>query len=154
MATTTQRWPVEGTRVNDVYNLIDIIFNAIFTLEMVLKMIGYGIWRGPGAYLKTGFNRLDCFVVLSSLITYAVGDAIPVKTLRILRVLRPLRTIQRLPGLKLVITVIMQSLPAVKYVCIIGFGMMIVLGITGMELFLGQMSSCTFAGGEGTRPAH
>ena len=151
MATTTQRWPVEGTKVNDVYNLIDIIFNAIFTLEMVLKMIGYGIWRGPGAYLKTGFNRLDCFVVLSSLITYAVGDAIPVKTLRILRVLRPLRTIQRLPGLKLVITVIMQSLPAVKYVCIIGFGMMIVLGITGMELFLGQMSSCTFAGGEGTK---
>ena len=35
--------------------------------------------------------------------------------------------------------------------CIIGFGMMIVLGITGMELFLGQMSSCTFAGGEGTK---
>ena len=150
MASSTQRWPVEGTKVYDAYNLIDIIFNAIFTLEMVLKMIGYGIWKGPGAYLKTGFNRLDCFVVLSSLITYAVGDAIPVKTLRILRVLRPLRTIQRLPGLKLVITVIMQSLPAIKYVCIIGAGMMIVLGITGMELFLGQMASCTLAGGEET----
>ena len=89
--------------------------------------------------------------MLSSLVTYAVGDAIPVKTLRILRVLRPLRTIQRLPGLKLVITVILQSLPAIKYVCIIGFGMMIVLGITGMELFLGQMASCTLAGGEDTR---
>jgi hypothetical protein len=151
MATNTQRWPVAGTKVDDAYNLIDIIFNAIFTLEMVLKMIGYGIWKGPGAYLKTGFNRLDCFVVLSSLVTYAVGDAIPVKTLRILRVLRPLRTIQRLPGLKLVITVILQSLPAIKYVCIIGFGMMIVLGITGMELFLGQMASCTLAGGEDTR---
>ena len=151
MATNTQRWPVAGTKVDDAYNLIDIIFNAIFTLEMVLKMIGYGIWKGPGAYLKTGFNRLDCFVVLSSLVTYAVGDAIPVKTLRILRVLRPLRTIQRLPGLKLVITVILQSLPAIKYVCIIGFGMMIVLGITGMELFLGQMASCTLAGGEDTK---
>jgi len=151
MATNTQRWPVAGTKVDDAYNLIDIIFNAVFTLEMVLKMIGYGIWKGPGAYLKTGFNRLDCFVVLSSLVTYAVGDAIPVKTLRILRVLRPLRTIQRLPGLKLVITVILQSLPAIKYVCIIGFGMMIVLGITGMELFLGQMASCTLAGGEDTR---
>ncbi|CAL6322264.1 unnamed protein product [Bathycoccus prasinos] len=150
MATNTQRWPVAGTKVDDAYKLIDIIFNAIFTLEMVLKMIGYGIWKGPGAYLKTGFNRLDCFVVLSSLVTYAVGDAIPVKTLRILRVLRPLRTIQRLPGLKLVITVILQSLPAIKYVCIIGFGMMIVLGITGMELFLGQMASCTLAGGEDT----
>jgi len=149
MATNTQRWPVEGTKVFDAYEMIDIVFNAVFTFEMILKMIGYNVWKGPGAYLKSGFNKLDCFVVISSLLTYVGGDAIPVKTLRILRVLRPLRTIQRLPGLKLVITVIIRSIPSIKYVCIIGFGMMIVLGITGMELFLGEMSSCTRAGEEG-----
>lgn len=38
-------------------------FTAIFFIEMVLKMIGFGM-----TYFNTGWNRFDFFVVLASLL--------------------------------------------------------------------------------------
>ena len=48
------------------------LFNLVFTGEMMAKIFGMGLRN----YLAVPFNRLDFFIVLSSLMNY-MGDVIP-----------------------------------------------------------------------------
>lgn len=53
-----------------VLNYIDYVMNAIFTIEMLLKIVAFGfLFNGPQSYLKVGWNVLDFFIVLSSLLS-------------------------------------------------------------------------------------
>jgi len=37
---------------------------AIFTLEVILKIIAYGLCLHPNAYLRSGWNLLDFIIVV------------------------------------------------------------------------------------------
>jgi hypothetical protein len=37
---------------------------AIFTLEVILKIIAYGLCLHPNAYLRSGWNILDFIIVV------------------------------------------------------------------------------------------
>ena len=63
--------------------------------------------------------------------------------LRILRVLRPLRLLQRDPGMKLVITSLIKTMPSVVDVTAVVLVFHLVFAIIGMQLFSGVMASCT-----------
>lgn len=82
---------------------IDYAMTAIFTLEMLSKIIAYGfLFNGPNSYLQVSWNILDFVIVLSSLFSLNpnTGKNLKVlKTLRVLRVLRPLRMVSRNKGL-------------------------------------------------------
>jgi hypothetical protein len=73
------------------------IFTAIFFIEMVLKMIGFG-WT----YFNTGWNRFDFFVVMASLLDLVLlffnASGGPLASLaqlaRVLRVLRVTRILK------------------------------------------------------------
>jgi hypothetical protein len=67
----------------------------------------------------------------------------PLKTLRILRVLRPLRLVSRNPGMKLIVTSLAKAAPAVSNVFGVVFALQLVFAILGMQLFMGELSSCT-----------
>ena len=43
---------------------IEYIFLAIFTLEVILKIIAYGLCLHPNAYLRSGWNLLDFIIVV------------------------------------------------------------------------------------------
>ena len=47
---------------------MDYVFNALFTLEMVLKVITYGLFFDDDSYMRDSWNLLDSFIVFSSLI--------------------------------------------------------------------------------------
>lgn len=47
---------------------MDYVFNALFTLEMTLKVITYGLFIEEDSYLRDSWNLLDSFIVFSSLI--------------------------------------------------------------------------------------
>ena len=53
--------------------MTNYIFTAIFIIEAVFKLLVYGL-----AYFKTGWNKFDFFVVVSSLIDVGLEMAIPV----------------------------------------------------------------------------
>uniref|UniRef100_H2Y8S9 Ion transport domain-containing protein n=1 Tax=Ciona savignyi TaxID=51511 RepID=H2Y8S9_CIOSA len=95
---------------NEVLKYFDYIFTAVFTFEMVMKMIDLGLVLHPGSYFHSLWNFLDFVVVCSALIGFALTasdnpklDFGVIKSLRVLRVLRPLKTIKRLPKLKVCI---------------------------------------------------
>lgn len=91
-----------------ILGYIDYGMTAVFTIEMLLKMIAFGlVINREFSYLRSGWNILDFFIVLSSLASLnpSTGENLKVlKTLRILRVLRPLRMVSRNRGLKISIT--------------------------------------------------
>jgi hypothetical protein len=58
-----------STEVNPILAIIDYIFLYLYTLEMTLKIIGYGFIFGDGAYLKESWNILDFIVVCSAWFT-------------------------------------------------------------------------------------
>ena len=46
---------------------VDYVFTTIFTLEILLKMIAYGVICHKGSYLRNFFNLLDLLVVCVSI---------------------------------------------------------------------------------------
>jgi len=86
----------------------NLLFTFIFTVEMVIKVIAFGLIIGSDAYLKNGWNRIDFFLVVMSIvdiiITLVAENDVKIlsllKIMRLLRTLRPLRAINNAPGLK------------------------------------------------------
>lgn len=76
----------------------DLVLNAIFTMEMLLRVVALG---GPLAYLSQPWNVFDGAMVAAGYTTFIPmgGDGGAglegVRALRALRALRPLRTITR-----------------------------------------------------------
>ena len=108
---------------NITLGYFDIFFTTIFTIEIVVKVIAYGVVFHPNAYCRAPANILDLLVVSVSLISFAFsseGGAISVlKILRVLRVLRPLRAINRAKGLKLVIQAVIVSVSTIQNIVMV-----------------------------------
>ncbi|KAF8793170.1 Voltage-dependent T-type calcium channel subunit like protein [Argiope bruennichi] len=126
------------------------IFIAVFTFEMVVKVIAKGLWYGQNAYFKSGWNIMDGFVVGISLVDVLlsfVADSSPkifgiLRVFRLLRSLRPLRVINRAPGLKLVVQTLLSSLRPIGNIVLICCTFFIIFGILGVQLFKGSMYYC------------
>jgi len=143
LATETPNFPAPGSSAETVYLILDVCFNTCFTVEMCMKLFACGAYRNYGSYLKSWFNILDAFVVTMSWLVIVLGDALPIRSLRVVRILRPLRTVNRIRGLRVVVEAIMSSVPAISSVCTIGIAILTMLSVLGMELFLGKLSRCT-----------
>ncbi|KAJ8300551.1 hypothetical protein KUTeg_022070 [Tegillarca granosa] len=92
---------------NTILEYFDYAFTAVFTVEMLLKVVDLGIIFHPGSYARDWWNILDATVVICALVAFVFSDTAgknlnTIKSLRVLRVLRPLKTINRGPKLKTV----------------------------------------------------
>lgn len=80
--------------LNNQLEKVDLVFTAIFIFECVVKILGMGFVVHKNSYLRDGWNWLDFFVVLVSLVNFVPNiDSGGLKALRTFRILRPLRTI-------------------------------------------------------------
>ena len=128
-------------------DLANYFFTAVFITEMLLKIVTYGfLFEGPKAYLRQPWNILDFMIVCVSILGL-LAKLVPafgrLKALRILRVLRPLRLLQRNPGMKLIITSLLNTLPVVADVFLVVIVFHIIFAIIGMMMFSGMFGSCT-----------
>ena len=87
-----------------IIEISDLILGILFVIEMIMKIVAYGLVLHKNAYLRSGWNVLDAVVVTVSLmdmyINYGGGssgsvDISSFRALRALRALRPLRMISR-----------------------------------------------------------
>ena len=102
-------------------------------------------------YIKNTWNKLDFFVVMSSLVEVIMpilngGDGNEslksLKALRALRALRPLRMVSKNEGMKLVVGALMTSIPSMTNVLIVCMLLLLILAIVGVNLFKGKFFSC------------
>eukprot|EP01050_Picozoa_sp_SAG11_P006780 SAG11_NODE_541_length_8643_cov_21.904963_5_plen_167_part_00 len=119
----------------------ETIFAVIFTLEMFVKIISYGlVFGGEFTYLKSGWNILDCTVVITAwmphfLALLGVDNAGGVTGLRALRVLRPLRSMNRIPAMKTLVESIFLALPRTAALLFIVLLFFIIYGIVAIQLW-------------------
>jgi hypothetical protein len=127
--------------------LLDVyVWPWFFLGELVLKSVAFGFAFGRTAYLRSGWNKLDALIVLSSFIVLATATfpfLAPLKNLRVLRVLRPLRLVSRDPGMRLVLESLFKAVPAVGNVVAVILSIQLVFAVLGMQLFMGELASCT-----------
>jgi hypothetical protein len=53
-----------------ILNHFDYFFTTVFTIEIALKVIAYGLVLHKGAFCRSAFNLLDLLVVCVSLISF------------------------------------------------------------------------------------
>lgn len=118
------------------------MFTAIFTIEMLAKVIANGFILGKECYMKSGWNVMDGLLVTISLIDIVItmfARSSPkifgmLKAFRLLRALRPLRVISRAPGLKLVVQTLLYSLRPIGNIVLISCTFIIIFGILGVQV--------------------
>ncbi|XP_062868964.1 voltage-dependent T-type calcium channel subunit alpha-1H [Trichomycterus rosablanca] len=123
----------------------DCIF-AFFAVEMVIKMVALGIF-GSKCYLGDTWNRLDFLIVMAGMLEYSLdGHNASLSAIRTVRVLRPLRAINRVPSMRILVTLLLDTLPMLGNVLLLCFFVFFIFGIVGVQLWAGLLRNRCFLG--------
>ncbi|CAF4362135.1 unnamed protein product, partial [Rotaria magnacalcarata] len=146
----------DTTPTNSILEQIEYIFLAIFTLEVILKIIAYGLCLHPNAYLRSGWNLLDFIIVvvgfLSVILVQYNVQGFDVKSLRAFRVIRPLKLVNGVPSLQIVLNSILRAMLPLLHIALLVLFVIIIYAIIGLELFCGKMHMTCYYNGTNILP--
>lgn len=130
---------------NQVLNYFDYFFTSVFTLEILIKFIAYGLILHKGSFCRSAFNLLDLLVVSVSVISIVLRDSqfSVVRILRVLRVLRPLRAINRAKGLKHVVQCVFVAVKTIWNIMLVTMLFNFLFAVIGVQLWKGTFFYCT-----------
>ncbi|XP_071748883.1 muscle calcium channel subunit alpha-1 isoform X29 [Lepeophtheirus salmonis] len=142
-------FPAEDTNeTNQILEKVEYIFLVIFTTECVMKIIAYGFWQHPTAYLRSAWNMLDFTIVMIGVISTILSslriEGFDVKALRAFRVLRPLRLVSGVPSLQVVLNAIIMAMIPLLHIALLVMFVIIIYAIIGLELFSGLLHKTCF----------
>lgn len=131
-----------------VFYVMDCVLSSLFLVEALLKIVVYGFCIGERCYLRDGWNVLDLFVVITSIVNLIMGSGNDkslswMKALRAIRALRPLRMVSRSEGLKVVVNSIMLAAPAILDVLLVHVLFLVIFSILGVQLFKNTFYRCS-----------
>ncbi|KNC50977.1 uncharacterized protein AMSG_06944 [Thecamonas trahens ATCC 50062] len=136
--------PAQAGKTTLLGNISAAVVLLVFGLEAVGKIIVRGLWYpSRSAYLRNGWNCLDLFIVLTSLVAHAAGPALPWSWA--LRALRPLRLVSRLAPLRTTVYALLAASRAIASVVAVALVFWAVFAIVGVALFKGRLYSCNDA---------
>ncbi|EGI61013.1 Voltage-dependent T-type calcium channel subunit alpha-1G [Acromyrmex echinatior] len=115
----------------------NIVFSAIFAVEMLLKIIA----EGPFGYISNGFNVFDGIVVVLSVVELCQsvveerGGSSGLSVLRTFRLLRILKLVRFLPNLRRQLFVMLRTMDNVAVFFSLLVLFIFIFSILGMNLF-------------------
>uniref|UniRef100_A0A671T1V8 Sodium channel protein n=1 Tax=Sinocyclocheilus anshuiensis TaxID=1608454 RepID=A0A671T1V8_9TELE len=115
---------------------LEYTFTGIYTFESVIKILARGFCVEPFTFLRDPWNWLDFSVIVMAHVTEFV-DLGNVSALRTFRVLRALKTISVIPGLKTIVSALIQSVKKLADVMILTVFCLSVFALIGLQLFMG-----------------
>ncbi|XP_077940043.1 voltage-dependent T-type calcium channel subunit alpha-1I isoform X4 [Gasterosteus aculeatus] len=122
-----------------ILQAFDAFIYIFFALEMVIKMVALGIF-GRRCYLGDTWNRLDFFIVMSGMVEYSLDlQNINLSAIRTVRVLRPLKAINRVPSMRILVNLLLDTLPMLGNVLLLCFFVFFIFGIIGVQLWAGLL---------------
>uniref|UniRef100_A0AAY5L712 Ion transport domain-containing protein n=1 Tax=Esox lucius TaxID=8010 RepID=A0AAY5L712_ESOLU len=122
-----------------ILQAFDAFIYIFFALEMVVKMVALGIF-GRRCYLGDTWNRLDFFIVMSGMVEYTLDlQNINLSAIRTVRVLRPLKAINRVPSMRILVNLLLDTLPMLGNVLLLCFFVFFIFGIIGVQLWAGLL---------------
>ena len=113
----------------------NLIFSIIFTIELILKLFGFG-----KRYFDDGWNRFDFIVVCSSnafsIIGFFVSQTGPISSvIRLVRVCRLFKLIKRVKNLRLLFNTLIVSIPSIINIGTLLLLLFFIYAVIGMQLF-------------------
>ncbi|XP_041977978.1 voltage-dependent T-type calcium channel subunit alpha-1G [Aricia agestis] len=141
--------PEELTVIVEISN---IVFSAIFAVEMILKIIS----EGPFKYISNGFNVFDGIIVILSAFELAhsfnneqdLAGSSGLSVLRTFRLLRILKLVRFMPNLRRQLFVMLRTMDNVAVFFSLLVLFIFIFSILGMYLFGGKF--CKFVEDNGT----
>lgn len=127
--------------LNEFQSNTNIVFVALFTLEMLLKMYSLGI-RG---YFMSLFNRFDCFVVFGSIIEilltkYEIMPPLGLSVMRCIRLLRVFKVTRYWRSLSNLVASLLNSIQSIASLLLLLFLFIVIFSLLGMQVFGGRFN--------------
>jgi len=123
----------------------DLIFQALYTAEIMFKVLANGFVFNEGAYLRDSWNIMDFTIVIFGYLSlFDLGGGIDLKALRTFRILRPLRTISSVEELRILLSALITSLPMLMDTLIILLFFYMIFAIAGLQLWHGILRKRCF----------
>ncbi|XP_052745242.1 voltage-dependent calcium channel type D subunit alpha-1-like isoform X1 [Bicyclus anynana] len=134
----------EYETMSEILRKIDYFFTAVFTLELLLKLVTYGFILHKDSFCRSAFNLLDLLVVIVSLVSVSGSKTVSsIKILRVFRVLRPLRAINRAKGLKHVVQCVIVAIKTIGNILLVTNLLQFMFAVMGVQMFKGKFYRCT-----------
>ncbi|NWI91107.1 SCN3A protein, partial [Pitta sordida] len=114
------------------------IFTGIYTFESLIKILARGFCLNEFTFLRDPWNWLDFTVIVMAYVG-AFSEMGSVSVLRTFRVLRALKTISVVPGLKIIVGALIQSVKKLANVMILTVFCLSVFALIGLQLFKGNL---------------
>lgn len=133
---------------SSVFVYSDNIFLAVYTVEMLLKILGLGFIIPKGSYLRDSWNVLDFVIVISGYLPMIIlqftgssmsSNSTNFNVLRSFRVLRPLRTISGIEGLRILVSALLSAVPLLRDTILVLVFFFIIFAIAGLQLWPGVL---------------
>lgn len=123
---------LHSLQMNEVLN---IIFTAYFTLEMIIKVVGLGFKR----YLEDRMNAFDGVVVIASLVEFVLflrgGSTGSLSVFRAFRLMRVFKLARRWEELNKIVRTIFKSLSSIAYLSLLLLVFIFIMALLGMQMF-------------------
>jgi hypothetical protein len=123
----------------DLFDFLEWFFYAIFAAESLVKITAWGFWSGKKSYIKDPTNIVD-FLVVSLSIWKLIPSLKPYKEFNVFRLLRPLRSISFIPGLKKIVTIILNSVKQLINLFLLMLFIFLFFGLFGVTIWAGLFS--------------
>ncbi|NXI47316.1 SCN5A protein, partial [Galbula dea] len=115
-----------------------LTFTGIYTFESLIKILARGFCLNEFTFLRDPWNWLDFSVIVMAYVG-AFSNLGSVSVLRTFRVLRALKTISVVPGLKIIVGALIQSVKKLSDVMILTVFCLSVFALIGLQLFKGNL---------------
>eukprot|EP00755_Sulcionema_specki_P000327 Sspe_Gene.25295::Locus_10151_Transcript_1_1_Confidence_1.000_Length_5227::g.25295::m.25295 len=123
--------------VEGMVKYTELIFLAIYSIEVLLKVVALGLVMHEHSYLRNPVNAMDIAVVVAGFVSLAGYS--DVNSIAMMRLIRPARMISRVPGMKVLVLALMRSARGLSdVVCLLCF-VLLLFAILGVYLFAGVM---------------
>ncbi|XP_032546771.1 sodium channel protein type 5 subunit alpha-like [Chiroxiphia lanceolata] len=131
--------PVRKATIKILTNSYPFIgaFTGIYTIEILIKIVARGFVWNEFTFLRDPWNCLDLSVIIVMyILSQNIGD---VSALRTVEALRILKAISVIPGLKILVNSIVESVKKLADVLILTVFCLSMFALIGLQLFMGNL---------------
>ncbi|XP_069393074.1 calcium channel, voltage-dependent, L type, alpha 1D subunit, a isoform X12 [Paralichthys olivaceus] len=129
----------QSATFNYVMDILNMVFTAVFTVEMVLKLIAFK----PRHYFADAWNTFDALIVVGSVVDIAITEVnntedsarISITFFRLFRVMRLVKLLSRGEGIRTLLWTFIKSFQALPYVALLIAMLFFIYAVIGMQMF-------------------
>ncbi|KAL4468535.1 hypothetical protein ABPG74_005038 [Tetrahymena malaccensis] len=122
---------------NKISYIFDLICNVVFTVELIVNIIVYGLWQNKYSYFKNKWNTLLFFVLISSWISLFLENQL-VNSIKYLRITTFFR---HFPNLRMKVNAFFVSFSHLAKTFVPLISIVFLYAVIGMSLFKGDIES-------------